>query len=104
MSLSTKFRQAAIEQSLARNTVENYGHWHRMFYRFCRVPASQWTGEMVRRWMVHLFDSHYGPVSRKQALCAIKFVFDHTTAIYLHADAAKGFSPLDVPPERALLR
>jgi len=40
--------------------------------------------------MVHLFDSHYGPVSRKQALCAIKFVFDHV----LKMDLGR----LDLPP------
>ncbi len=98
MNLSTKFRQSAIEQSLARNTVANYEHWHRQFYRFCKVPARQWHGGLVRRWMVHLFDSNYSAVSRKQALCAIKFVFDHVLKLDLgHLDLPP------MPPERMAL-
>lgn len=41
MSLTTKFREAAIEQSLGRNTVATYAHWHRQFFAFCRVPVSE---------------------------------------------------------------
>ena len=136
MTLHERFRAAAIGQSLSENTIDNYGWWHLKFYRFCKVPASQWTGELVRRWMVNLYDLNYSAVSRKQALCAVKFVFDfvlkrelgqldlppmprvrktlrtipsrellghedlNTTAIYLHADAAKGVSPLDALPVR----
>lgn len=90
MSLSARFREAAIEQSLGRNTVACYAHWHRQFYAFCKVPASQWCGGLVRRWMVHLHGLNYSPVSRKQALCAVKFVFDHI----LNRDLGN----LDLPP------
>lgn len=77
MSLYQRFRSAAIEQSLARNTIASYDNWHRHFYAFCKVRASEWSGELVRRWLVHLYDQKYSPVSRKQALCAVKFVFDY---------------------------
>lgn len=39
MSLTEKFRESAIEQSLGRNTITCYAHWHRQFYAFCKVPA-----------------------------------------------------------------
>ncbi len=90
MSLTVKFREAAIEQSLGKSTVSCYAHWHRQFYAFCKVPASQWDGELVRRWMVHLHDENYSPVSRKQALCAVKFVFDYVLK--------KELGRLDLPP------
>ena len=90
MSLSVKFREAAIEQSLGRNTISCYAHWHRQFYLFCKVPASQWSGELVRRWMLHLHAQNYSPVSRKQALCAVKFVFDHVLK--------RELGSLDLPP------
>lgn len=77
MSLTTKFREAAIAQSLGRSTVVNYDFWHRKFYGFCKVPASQWTGELVRQFLVSLYDANYSAVSRKQALCALVFVFKH---------------------------
>jgi site-specific recombinase XerD len=96
MSLTIKFREAAIEQSLARNTVANYAGWHRKFYEFCRVPASQWDGALVRRWMIHLFDLNYSPVSRKQALCAVKFVFDHVLR--------RDLGHLDLPPTPRIRR
>lgn len=90
MSLNVKFREAAVEQSLGRNTVSCYSHWQRQFYAFCKVPASKWDGELVRRWMIHLHDQNYSPVSRKQALCAVKFVFDHVLKIEM--------GNLDLPP------
>ncbi len=77
MSLTIKFKEAAIMQSLGKSTVGNYAFWHRKFYAFAKVPASQWSGESVRGFMVLLHDQNYSAVSRKQALCAIKFVFDH---------------------------
>lgn len=30
-------------------------------------------------------------------------IVEQSTMIYLHADAARGFSPLDVPPPRRVL-
>lgn len=90
MTLHERFRAAAIGQSLSENTIDNYGWWHLKFYRFCKVPASQWTGELVRRWMVNLYDLNYSAVSRKQALCAVKFVFDFVLK--------RELGQLDLPP------
>jgi site-specific recombinase XerD len=77
MNLNQMFRRAAVERSLKPNTVACYEHWFGQFYRFCRVPASQWTGELVRAWLMALHGQQYLPVSRKQALCALVFVFKH---------------------------
>ena len=77
MSLILKFREAAIERSLGKSTVATYSIWLRNFYGFCKVPASQWSPEQVRAWLIHLHDQNYSPGSRKQALCAVVFVFKH---------------------------
>ena len=119
MSLIQKLEDAATERTLGKSTVQCYSFWTRKFYGFCQKRGSEWTGEDVRSWMLHLADQNYSPVSRKQALNAVVFVFKYvlkrdlgqldlppmpkvrhedlnTTAIYLHADAARGVSPLDV--------
>jgi site-specific recombinase XerD len=90
MNLNEVFRAAAVEQSLSRNTQQNYQHWFKKFYGFCKTPASQWTPELVRKWMLSLHDQSYSPVSRKQALCAVKFVFNHLLK--------KEMGWLDLPP------
>ena len=65
MSLTTKFREVAIAHSLGKSTVASYDFWHRKFYGFCQVPASQWTGELVRQFLVGLYDQNYstGPAA-----------------------------------------
>jgi integron integrase len=77
MTLSEKLEHVMREQSLARNTRSCYHGWVKAFYRFNRTPASQWTGEMLSQWLGHLHRLEYSPVSRKQALCAVVFVFRH---------------------------
>lgn len=84
------FHRAAVEESLAKRTKENY-LWHcRKAYGFIRQPVTQWTGEMVRSWLVEMESQRYSPVTRKQALCAIKFVFDHVLK--------RDLGQLDLPP------
>lgn len=90
MSLTTKFREAAIEFTLLPKTVACYDHWQRKFYKFCKLPASRWTGEHVRQWLVSLADQKYSPVSRKQALCALVFVFKRVLK--------KDLGQLELPP------
>ena len=90
MNLNDKFKDSAIEKSLSRNTQQNYQHWFKKFYSFCQIPASQWTPDAVRKWLIYLHDQNYSPVSRKQALCAVKFVFDHVLK--------KEMGWLDLPP------
>lgn len=77
MNLNQMFRKVAVERSLQPNTVACYEHWFGQFYRHVRVPASQWTGEQVADWLIRLHRLQYSPVSRKQALCALVFVFKH---------------------------
>ncbi len=79
-----------IERSCLPNTRSTYQFWVKRFYLHCRKPASQWTPLDVRAWMLHLHAESYSGKSRKQALCAVKFVFDHV----LKADLGH----LDLPP------
>jgi integron integrase len=90
MGLIQKLREAAVEQSLGKSTVQCYSFWARKFYGFCQRPGSEWTGPMVREWMLHLADQNYSPVSRKQALNAVVFVFKHVFK--------KELGLLDLPP------
>ncbi len=77
MTLTQRFEEAMVEQSCLPNTRSTYHIWVKHFYRHCRKPASEWTPEDVRLWMLHLHAERYAATSRKQALCAVKFVFDH---------------------------
>lgn len=90
MTFKEHFQRAACEQSLAKNTRECY-LWHcRKAYGYIQQPVTQWTGEMVRSWLVEMERQRYSPVTRKQALCAIKFVFDHVLK--------RDLGQLDLPP------
>lgn len=71
MSLIRKLEAAATERSLGKSTVLCYSFWVRKLYAYAKIPGSQWTGELVREWMLFLADQNYSPVSRKQALNAV---------------------------------
>lgn len=90
MSLIQKLNDAATERSLGKSTVQCYSFWVRKFYGFIRLPGSQWTGMMVRDWMLHLADQNYSAVSRKQALNAVVFVFKYVLQ--------RELGQLDLPP------
>lgn len=90
MTLTQRLEEAMIEKSCLPNTRKTYHVWVKSFYRHCRKPASQWTPEDVRKWMIHLHSEDYSSTSRRQALCAVKFVFDHVLKTEL------GW--LDLPP------
>jgi site-specific recombinase XerD len=90
MTLTQKFEEVMIERSCLPNTRATYHIWVKRFYRFCKKPASQWRPEDVRQWLLDLYRLGFANTSRKQALCAIKFVFDHVLKTEL------GW--LDLPP------
>jgi len=90
MGLIPKLKAAMVEQSLSQSTIATYCCWARKFYAFNQQPASAWTGDDVRTWLLGLADQNYSAVSRKQALNAIAFVFKHV----LKADMGN----LDLPP------
>lgn len=99
MTLNERLRDAAAEQDLLPNTLRTYQYWALQFHRFNRLPASQWTGPEVTRWLCHLHRERYSASSRKQALNAIAFIFKHV----LKADMGR----LELPPlptERKTLR
>lgn len=90
MNFTRLFEDRMIERDLMPRTRECYQFWARRFYRFAQRPASQWTGADVRAWLLDLEQQKYSRVSRKQALCALKFAFDHV----MRAD----LGDLDLPP------
>lgn len=90
MSLIQKLEDAATERTLGKSTVQCYSFWTRKFYGFCQKRGSEWTGEDVRSWMLHLADQNYSPVSRKQALNAVVFVFKYVLK--------RDLGQLDLPP------
>ena len=90
MSFTIKFQDACTLASLAKSTRDCY-LWHlQKFYAWAKRPASEWSGPMVRDWLVKMEADNYSAVTRKQGLCALKFAFDHV----LHRDLGQ----LDLPP------
>jgi len=77
MTLTQRFEDAMIEQSCLPKTRDSYHSWVKRFYLHCKKPASLWVPEDVRKWMLSLHSQNYSNPTRKQALCAVKFVFDH---------------------------
>lgn len=81
---------AIVEQSMAKKTRDCYYHHAKQFHGFVAKPAREWMGEDVRRWLLEMERRSYSPVTRKQALCALKFVFDHLLK--------RDLGQLDLPP------
>lgn len=78
MGLIDQFRVQASCRDLQKRTVATYEFWLRKFFNESgRKPASEWTGAMVSAWLHALDRQAYSSVSRKQALCALVFVFRH---------------------------
>ena len=90
MTLTQRFEEAMVLQSCLRNTRATYHFWVKRFYQHCKKPASLWVPEDVRLWMLSLHGQNYSNSTRKQALCAVKFVFDHVLKSELGL--------LDLPP------
>ena len=90
MSLITKLEEAATERSLGKSTVQCYSFWVRKCYDFTKLPGSQWTGPLIREWMLFLAEQNYSAVSRKQALNAVVFVFKYVLK--------RDLGQLDLPP------
>lgn len=97
--LIERFRQVASVRGLGRRTIATYVHWVRLFHRSCAKPAGQWTGRDVSLWMHDLDALGYAPKSRRQALCAVVFVFKHV----LMLDPGRLDLP-EMPRERAPLK
>lgn len=100
MSLLEAFRREASCRQLGRRTISTYEFWIRKFFADSgRKPASEWSREMVATWLHELDRQRYSTVSRKQALCALVFVFRHV----LKCDLEKLDLP-KLPREKTPLR
>lgn len=84
---------------LSVNTKKNYVFWLRKFWEFVRRPGSQWTPGDVSAFIHWMAREGYGRVSRKQALCAIVYVFKNV----LKADLGRLDLPA-LPPEKKVLK
>lgn len=82
--LLSRLTEVARERSLRPNTIGTYQWWVKRFFRFTgRKPASQWRGQDVTAFLRSLHGEQYSAVSRKQALCAVVFVFKRVLNIDL---------------------
>jgi integron integrase len=68
-------------RALGKRTRETYLFWLRKFYNFVQTPASTWTGAEVERFLWSLHQQQYAAKSRKQALCALVYVFRHVLKV-----------------------
>ncbi len=78
-------------RNLDDDTFRQYAFWIRKIYYKClKKPFSQWSGEDVTRAMIWLRDQNYSSTSRKNALCAVVFMFRWVLK--------KDLGTLDLPP------
>ena len=75
MNFKEQFFKAVAVHDRAKQTGKDYWSQVQKFYHFIKKPASQWTGADVESWMRELHRMDYARKSRKQALCAMAFVF-----------------------------
>ncbi len=75
MTAIEMLRIAISERDRDDDTFDQYAFWIRRIYGFLKIPVSQWTGADVTRAMVWLRDEKYSASSRKNALCAVVFMF-----------------------------
>ncbi len=78
--LIPRFLQAAATPMHGRSmlkprTVKTYITWIRQFWRFVQRPATQWTAKDLEDYCWKMDRDNYAIRSRKQALCALIYVF-----------------------------
>lgn len=85
--LIARFMQAASvgRTELSKRTVRTYLFWIRKFHGFVRLPASEWTGADVERFLWWLKDENYSISSRKQALNALVYTFKNVIGMDIGA-------------------
>lgn len=64
-------------RALCANTRATYVVWLKKFYAFTKKPAALWGAMDLQRFMWWMHSERYAPKSRKQALCALIYVFRH---------------------------
>ena len=64
-------------RALCANTRATYVSWLKKFYQFTGTPAAQWSAMDLQRFMWWMHSERYAVKSRKQALCALIYVFRH---------------------------
>lgn len=62
-------------RELSKNTKDTYVFWIRKFHGYAHKPASTWTADDVERYIWWLKQEGYAGPSRKQALCALVYIF-----------------------------
>lgn len=68
-------KNAIAARNCDDDTFDQYAFWIRKFYSFLHKPVSQWSGGDVTRAMAWLHEQRYSATSRKNALCAVVFMF-----------------------------
>lgn len=75
MTAIEMLKDAIAAQNRDADTFDQYAFWIRKLYGVVQKPFSQWTGDDVTRGMVWLHQQNYASSSRKNALCAVVFMF-----------------------------
>jgi site-specific recombinase XerD len=67
---------------LCKNTVQTYAVWLRNFWRWTGgKPGGQWAVVDIEQYCLHLQRERYAPKSRRQALCALVYVFKNVLKV-----------------------
>ena len=75
MTAIEMLKDAIAARNCDDDTFQQYAFWIRKIYGFLKIPVSQWSDTDVTRAMVWLHGQKYSSPSRKNALCAVAFMF-----------------------------
>ena len=98
-SFKATWLTVAADRALLPNSVDSYWSWTKLFHKVTGKGASQWTGgdwERFERWMI---GEHYSYSARRQARCALNFIFAHV----LKMEVGKLNLPVIPKPDSALV-
>jgi integrase len=80
-SFKAVWMAAAADRALLPNSIDSYWSWTKLFHKVTAKSAGQWTGadwEKFERWMIA---EGYSYSARRQARCALNFIFLHALKI-----------------------
>jgi integrase len=98
-SFAAVWRQTAADRALLPNSVDSYWSWTKLFFRFTGTGAAQWSGRDWERFERWLLAQRYSYSARRQARCALNFIFRYVLKI----EVGKLNLPIIPKPEAALV-
>lgn len=98
-SFKAVWMQVAADRALLPNSVDSYWSWTKLFFRFTKTGAGQWSGRDWERFERWLIAEGYSYSARRQARCALNFIFAHV----LKMEVGKLDLPVIPRPDAALV-